>query len=73
MIVLKKESSIRFYHDPMARPLIADPEDLSIELPSGVRLEANFWRPKSSSENQGNKLAVCLHPWSWVGGRKDDP
>ena len=48
-------------------------EDLIIELQSGLRLEANFWVPRIDPGDQGNKLAICLHPWSWLGGRKDDP
>lgn len=49
-------------------------EDLLIELVSGTRLEADVWTPKKPRNSQrGNKLAICLHPWSWFGGRKDDP
>jgi hypothetical protein len=54
---------------------MADPEgyqDLIIELQPGLQLEANLWVPRSGPESQGNKLAICLHPWSLVGGRKDD-
>ncbi|KAJ7158880.1 Alpha/Beta hydrolase protein, partial [Mycena filopes] len=25
------------------------------------------------TEGEGNKLAVCLHPWGWMGGRLNDP
>jgi len=52
---------------------VAEYEDLTIELDSGLRLEANFWVPSINLGNQGNKIAICLHPWSWLGGRKDDP
>jgi hypothetical protein len=55
---------------------MADPtqaEALIIELESGLRLEADLWVPRNVPKIQGNKLAVCLHPWSWIGGRKDDP
>jgi hypothetical protein len=49
-------------------------QNLIIELQSGLRLEANFGFLESIQlVNQGNKLAICLHPWSWLGGRKNDP
>lgn len=54
---------------------MADPEQLEslvIELESGLRLEADSWAPKIRSNSQANKLAICLHPWSWFGGRKED-
>jgi len=47
---------------------------IEIELPSDIQLQADIWKPSFSAHaRDGNKLAVCLHPWSWLGGRKDDP
>lgn len=43
-----------------------------IELPSGVRLELSLFIPKTPPEGP-SKVAICLHPWSWLGGRMDDP
>ncbi|RDX57159.1 alpha/beta-hydrolase [Lentinus brumalis] len=34
----------------------------TVQLPSGTVLESEL-----------KKLAICLHPWSWLGGRMDDP
>ena len=39
-----------------------------ITLPSGLSLDVAF-----APEEDRPKLAVCLHPWSWLGGTKDDP
>ena len=45
-----------------------------ITLPSGISLEANLTRPSYNESTQADKkLAICLHPWSWLGGQKDDP
>lgn len=50
-----------------------------ILLPSGLALEANLSVPlryrsaEASQQVEENKLAVCLHPWSWLGGQMDDP
>ncbi|EPQ52764.1 alpha/beta-hydrolase [Gloeophyllum trabeum ATCC 11539] len=43
-----------------------------IELPSRLSLEVDIIFP-SEGEAGPTKLAVCLHPWSWLGGRKEDP
>ncbi|OCH84088.1 alpha/beta-hydrolase [Obba rivulosa] len=46
-------------------------------LPSGTTLEYMFSSPDAiildASGAVSNKLAICLHPWSWLGGRMDDP
>ena len=42
-----------------------------VELPGGLKLEASLACPLR--HYQENKLAVCLHPWSWLGGSMDDP
>jgi alpha/beta superfamily hydrolase len=34
-------------------------------------LEASITQPTHRPADR--KLAICLHPWSWLGGRKDDP
>ena len=44
-----------------------------IELPSGLKLEASLSFPANCEASTASKLAVCLHPWSWLGGRMDDP
>lgn len=71
-------TSARKLHKQHSRFGMADTtvhsEDILIELASGTHLESNFWTPRKSLNSQGgNKLAICLHPWSWLGGRKDDP
>ena len=45
-----------------------------ITLPSGISLEASIAQPsyEESTDRVGRKLAICLHPWSWLGGQKDD-
>ncbi|KAG5647369.1 hypothetical protein DXG03_000437 [Asterophora parasitica] len=43
-----------------------------VKLPSGISLQVDLARPTSST-TEGEKLAICLHPWSWLGGQKDDP
>ena len=44
-----------------------------ITLPSGLSLEAQLSAPGTAARQTTNKLAICLHPWSWLGGRMDDP
>ena len=48
-------------------------EELFIDLPTGISVEADLWRPQAPDSEEGNKIAICLHPWSWLGGRKEDP
>ncbi|KAF8223846.1 alpha/beta-hydrolase [Tricholoma matsutake] len=43
-----------------------------VELPTGVSLEVELTESPLPTENRQGKLAVCLHPWSWLGGRMDD-
>jgi hypothetical protein len=45
-----------------------------IPLPTGISLEADLEAPTtgSSQDSQGNKLAILLHPWSWLGGSMND-
>jgi hypothetical protein len=46
-----------------------------VQLPTGVSLEVQLTTPPDlspSASDGGNKLAICLHPWSWLGGRMDD-
>ncbi|KAI0684706.1 alpha/beta-hydrolase [Cytidiella melzeri] len=43
-----------------------------VQLPSGLRLEAGLTSPRTPSSTS-SKLVVCLHPWSWLGGRMHDP
>ncbi|KAF8071755.1 Alpha/Beta hydrolase protein [Lyophyllum atratum] len=42
-----------------------------VKLPSGISLEVEIAPPSAMAESV--KLAICLHPWSWLGGQKDDP
>ncbi|KAJ7104258.1 Alpha/Beta hydrolase protein [Mycena belliarum] len=42
-----------------------------VPLPTGVSLEVQLSAPPTPGNPR--KLAVCLHPWSWLGGRMDDP
>ncbi|KAJ6544777.1 Alpha/Beta hydrolase protein [Mycena vulgaris] len=42
-----------------------------VPLPTGVSLEIKLSPPPIPSNE--HKLAVCLHPWSWLGGRMNDP
>ncbi|PCH42053.1 alpha/beta-hydrolase [Wolfiporia cocos MD-104 SS10] len=48
-----------------------------IELSSGTRLECDVSLAQSAGHTRGershHKLAICLHPWSWLGGRMGDP
>lgn len=51
-----------------------------VDLPSGTRLECHVSLAPASAHtadelddaDQG-KLALCLHPWAWLGGRMEDP
>ncbi|KAI1796933.1 alpha/beta-hydrolase [Ganoderma leucocontextum] len=53
----------------------------TVRLPSGTTLEYTLIQPRSSSsrpdlredQHVAKKLAICLHPWSWLGGRMNDP
>ncbi|KAI5119111.1 hypothetical protein M0805_007858 [Coniferiporia weirii] len=44
-----------------------------VVLPSGLALELALSPPSASPDVGHNKLAVLLHPWSWLGGRMSDP
>jgi hypothetical protein len=44
-----------------------------IRLPSSVSLEAALSTPPNVSPAESKQLAICLHPWSWLGGSMDDP
>jgi hypothetical protein len=49
---------------------------MRIPLCTGITVEASFEKPttrSTNSEQGGSKLVVLLHPWSWLGGRMDDP
>ncbi|KII89869.1 hypothetical protein PLICRDRAFT_91014 [Plicaturopsis crispa FD-325 SS-3] len=47
----------------------------AIVLPSGLALQARISAPKTHprEEGTGGKLAILLHPWSWLGGNMNDP
>ncbi|KAG8808539.1 hypothetical protein FRB91_004909 [Serendipita sp. 411] len=46
----------------------------SYDLPTGVTIEADLISPlPSASSVTPYRLAVLCHPWSWLGGRKEDP
>lgn len=53
-----------------------------VDLPTGVTLETALILPKKASLKRtepadpmthSEKLAVFCHPWSWLGGRMEDP
>ncbi|KZT67472.1 alpha/beta-hydrolase [Daedalea quercina L-15889] len=49
-----------------------------VNLPSGTTLECDIAHPSIRFSPGGShpakaKLAVCLHPWSWLGGGLEDP
>jgi len=48
-------------------------ESRLVSLPTGISLQTDLWRPSTVNPGEYNKLAVLLHPWSWLGGRKEDP
>jgi hypothetical protein len=48
-------------------------EQSIVPLSTSVSLEVDLIKPTLSRTNDNRKLAICLHPWSWLGGRKDDP
>ncbi|KIP10516.1 hypothetical protein PHLGIDRAFT_65555 [Phlebiopsis gigantea 11061_1 CR5-6] len=48
-------------------------ENRLIRLPSSLSLEARLSTPRGATAASTRKLAVCLHPWSWLGGQMNDP
>lgn len=44
-----------------------------LQLPSGLRLEASLSVAQQLAPTTSTKLAILLHPWSWLGGRMHDP
>uniref|UniRef100_D8Q4L1 Xaa-Pro dipeptidyl-peptidase-like domain-containing protein n=2 Tax=Schizophyllum commune (strain H4-8 / FGSC 9210) TaxID=578458 RepID=D8Q4L1_SCHCM len=44
-----------------------------IPLSTGVQLEGILQAPRALLRSSASKIAVCLHPWSWLGGRMSDP
>ena len=46
-----------------------------IDLETGVSLEYKLVNPTSAapSDEKPQKVAICLHPWSWFGGQMNDP
>ncbi|KAF8638299.1 hypothetical protein AX17_002319 [Amanita inopinata Kibby_2008] len=46
---------------------------MSVDLPTGVSLEIDLLQPSWQGDQGENKLAVLLHPWSWLGGQMRDP
>ena len=45
---------------------------MSVDLPTGVSLEIDLLQPLRQ-QNERNKLAILLHPWSRLGGQMHDP
>lgn len=55
----------------------------SVDLPTGVTLESVLIFPNEGSRRNSvsandttidvSRLAVFAHPWSWLGGRMEDP
>ncbi|TFK28410.1 alpha/beta-hydrolase [Coprinopsis marcescibilis] len=49
-------------------------KDGRLKLSTGVTLECILKAPNPSSDPQTcSQLAICLHPWSWLGGQMNDP
>ncbi|KAG7448137.1 alpha/beta-hydrolase [Guyanagaster necrorhizus] len=49
---------------------------MHIDLSTGISLEAELTSPSDADRNHGDggsNLAIFLHPWSWLGGRMQDP
>ncbi|EMD33942.1 hypothetical protein CERSUDRAFT_55817 [Gelatoporia subvermispora B] len=50
-----------------------------VQLPCGTTLEYILSSPELATPSEtpreavASKLAICLHPWSWLGGRMEDP
>ncbi|KIY44133.1 hypothetical protein FISHEDRAFT_78048 [Fistulina hepatica ATCC 64428] len=42
-------------------------------LSTGVSIEGELSPPANDGENLPCRLAVCLHPYSWLGGNMNDP
>lgn len=53
--------------------MIEDAELMLIQLPTGVSLQVQLESPAESSSASETKLAILLHPWSWLGGNMRDP
>ncbi|KAG8716625.1 hypothetical protein FRC08_009121 [Ceratobasidium sp. 394] len=46
-----------------------------VPLPAGHTLEVDVYTPQQTDADArtAQKVAVLCHPWSWLGGRKEDP
>ncbi|KAG9082678.1 hypothetical protein FRC07_014136, partial [Ceratobasidium sp. 392] len=46
-----------------------------IPLAAGHALEVDVYTPQQTVADAGSvqKIAVLCHPWSWLGGCKEDP
>lgn len=53
---------------PSVGPTMTSSSRELVQLSTGVSLEVEI-TPPSSSAHEETKLAVCLHPWSWLGGQ----
>ncbi|XP_006459105.1 hypothetical protein AGABI2DRAFT_218018 [Agaricus bisporus var. bisporus H97] len=49
-----------------------DFQETLVPISTGISLELDLIKPRQPQE-QESKLAICLHPWSRLGGRKSDP
>ncbi|KAG1825082.1 Alpha/Beta hydrolase protein [Suillus variegatus] len=43
----------------------------SRSVSTGVTLQVNMWYPRPELDSK--KLAILLHPWSWLGGNMHEP
>jgi hypothetical protein len=50
------------------------PETTIVPLSAGHSLEVDIYHvPTSTLDLGAQKIAILCHPWSWLGGCKDDP
>ncbi|CAE6427438.1 unnamed protein product [Rhizoctonia solani] len=50
------------------------PETIAVPLAGGHTLEVDIYAAPTDTHDLGaQKIAVLCHPWSWLGGCKDDP
>ncbi|KAG9099610.1 hypothetical protein FRC06_005099 [Ceratobasidium sp. 370] len=52
-----------------------DPDTELVSLPAGHALEVDVYTPQRTDADArtAQKVAVLCHPWSWLGGCKEDP
>lgn len=66
-------AQLKHHHKRQPSSMSAVASTSTITLPSGLSLELALEKPNHSETDGNNKLAVLLHPWSWLGGCMYDP